>query len=303
MSFTYDSGTGVFNETCTVLSYLVTGSNVTFTFSSSAWATTEGETATFAIALVGDPFTTVGVFTLPIDATQIWWNAAFLRGLRGSVTVRAEWWKINEAGVEYAGTRQTLDVVYSGDSYDQQFFTSKATPTGGLGRYRVQFQRRSAQVDENGADVVKLEELSAVRHYPTKTLPGVTVLRVTTKATLAATGFSDRKFNLRWTRHVRELTTNALGPSRNFARAIAHIWTIAGNAIGGLDTDALQAVNDEHGEDSPLLRFDGFEPRAAGVRTLLAHVDRFLPVHNLASLADLGAALRRPALNPASLLH
>ena len=46
---------------------------------------------------------------------------------------------------------------------------------------------------------------------------------------------------------------------------------------------------------NPLLRFDGFEPRAAGVRALLPHVDRFLPVHNLASLADLAAALRRPA--------
>ena len=45
---------------------------------------------------------------------------------------------------------------------------------------------------------------------------------------------------------------------------------------------------------NPLLRFEGFEPRAAGVKTLLAHVDRFLPVHNLASLADLGKALRRP---------
>jgi uncharacterized protein with von Willebrand factor type A (vWA) domain len=54
---------------------------------------------------------------------------------------------------------------------------------------------------------------------------------------------------------------------------------------------------------NPLLRFDGFEPRAAGVRALLPHVDRFLPVHNLASLADLGAALRRPALPPISLLH
>jgi uncharacterized protein len=43
---------------------------------------------------------------------------------------------------------------------------------------------------------------------------------------------------------------------------------------------------------NPLLRFTGFEPRAAGVRTLLAHVDRHLPVHNLASLADLGKALR-----------
>ncbi len=43
---------------------------------------------------------------------------------------------------------------------------------------------------------------------------------------------------------------------------------------------------------NPLLRFEGFEPKAAGVRALLPHVDRFLPVHNLASLADLGRALR-----------
>jgi uncharacterized protein with von Willebrand factor type A (vWA) domain len=54
---------------------------------------------------------------------------------------------------------------------------------------------------------------------------------------------------------------------------------------------------------NPLLRFDGFEPKAAGVRALLPHVDRFLPVHNLASLADLGRALRAPAQNPASLLN
>ena len=30
----------------------------------------------------------------------------------------------------------------------------------------------------------------------------------------------------------------------------------------------------------------------------LEHVDRFLPVHNLASLADLGRALREPAARP-----
>ncbi len=43
---------------------------------------------------------------------------------------------------------------------------------------------------------------------------------------------------------------------------------------------------------NPLLRFDRFEPRAGGVRALLPCVDRFLPVHNLASLADLAAALQ-----------
>ena len=54
---------------------------------------------------------------------------------------------------------------------------------------------------------------------------------------------------------------------------------------------------------NPLLRFDGFQPRAAGVRALLPHVDRLLPVHNLASLADLGRALRAASRNPSSLLH
>ncbi|MEO8924774.1 MAG: VWA domain-containing protein [Caldimonas sp.] len=47
---------------------------------------------------------------------------------------------------------------------------------------------------------------------------------------------------------------------------------------------------------NPLLRFDRFEPRAAGIRALLPNVDRFLPVHNLTSLADLATALRKPAM-------
>ena len=42
---------------------------------------------------------------------------------------------------------------------------------------------------------------------------------------------------------------------------------------------------------NPLLRFDGFEPRAAGVRIMLPHVDDFRAVHSLDSLTDLCAAL------------
>ena len=42
---------------------------------------------------------------------------------------------------------------------------------------------------------------------------------------------------------------------------------------------------------NPLLRFDGFEARARGVRAMLPHVDEFRPVHNLAALGDLCAAL------------
>jgi uncharacterized protein with von Willebrand factor type A (vWA) domain len=44
---------------------------------------------------------------------------------------------------------------------------------------------------------------------------------------------------------------------------------------------------------NPLLRFDRFEPRAQGLRLILPHVDEFRPVHNLASVATLVAALSR----------
>lgn len=42
---------------------------------------------------------------------------------------------------------------------------------------------------------------------------------------------------------------------------------------------------------NPLLRFDGFEARARGVRTMLGHVDEFRPVHNINAMADLVSAL------------
>ncbi len=91
--------------------------------------------------------------------------------------------------------------------------------------------------------------------------------------------------------------------NRHHARRV-----LGSNAALMLVTDGLD--RDEHGELThaagqlrrlahqivwlnPLLRFDGFEPRAGGVRALLPNVDRFLPVHNLASLADLAAAIQR----------
>jgi hypothetical protein len=42
---------------------------------------------------------------------------------------------------------------------------------------------------------------------------------------------------------------------------------------------------------NPLLRFEGFEARARGIRTMLPNVDEFRPIHNLDSMADLVAAL------------
>jgi hypothetical protein len=44
---------------------------------------------------------------------------------------------------------------------------------------------------------------------------------------------------------------------------------------------------------NPLLRFEGFEARARGIKTMLPHVDDFRPIHNLDSMAGLVAALQR----------
>lgn len=42
---------------------------------------------------------------------------------------------------------------------------------------------------------------------------------------------------------------------------------------------------------NPLLRFEGFEARPAGIRAMLPYVDDFRPVHNVASLTELARAL------------
>lgn len=247
----------IVDRTSTVLSFSVSGGNCTFVFSGALSADYTALSLTAAITPNDTALTTIGPFTLPIDAGRIRWNTVFPRGLKGSVVIRAEWWRIDADGVEVPGTRQQQDDTYTADTFDARYYTKDVTPAAGVGRYRVQFTRQTAELGSNGADVAKLEEVYAVRHYPTKSLPGVTVIRVTTKATNEATGFSDRKFNLRWHRLVRTLTSNSLSTSRNFARIMAHIWTLAGNDIAALDTAALAAINTEFGETSALLRFDG----------------------------------------------
>ncbi len=44
---------------------------------------------------------------------------------------------------------------------------------------------------------------------------------------------------------------------------------------------------------NPLLRFEGFEARARGIKTMLPHVDEFRPIHNLELMGELVAALSK----------
>jgi uncharacterized protein with von Willebrand factor type A (vWA) domain len=54
---------------------------------------------------------------------------------------------------------------------------------------------------------------------------------------------------------------------------------------------------------NPLLRFEDFEPKAAGVRLMLPHVDAFLPAHNIESLTDLARSLQRKDAVAGRTLH
>ncbi|MFZ2649961.1 MAG: VWA domain-containing protein [Burkholderiaceae bacterium] len=92
------------------------------------------------------------------------------------------------------------------------------------------------------------------------------------------------EFNRRWARRVLGANAAVLLVTDGLERGDS---ALLAEAAAQLQRSAHELV-----WLNPLLRFDGFEPRAAGVRALLAHVDRFLPMHNLASLNDLAGALR-----------
>ncbi|RJF92719.1 vWA domain-containing protein [Noviherbaspirillum saxi] len=89
--------------------------------------------------------------------------------------------------------------------------------------------------------------------------------------------------------------------NQHWARRLLGQGTVVLLITDGLDSGDAQSVGAQMERLSlscrrliwlnPLLRFEGFEARPAGIRAMLPHVDLFLPVHNLTSLSRLGAAL------------
>ena len=91
------------------------------------------------------------------------------------------------------------------------------------------------------------------------------------------------EFNLRWSRRV--LGQNAV------------VLMISDGLYGDVGEGLAKEMERLHKSCrkliwlNPLLRYEGFEARPAGVRAMLPHVDEFMPVHNVASLIDLTRAL------------
>jgi uncharacterized protein with von Willebrand factor type A (vWA) domain len=91
------------------------------------------------------------------------------------------------------------------------------------------------------------------------------------------------EFNLRWARRVLGYGVQVLLLTDGLDREDTTLLTKAADRLGRSCRNLIWL--------NPLLRYDGFEPRAAGVPALLPHVDTFVPVHNLNSIADLAKSL------------
>ena len=97
-----------------------------------------------------------------------------------------------------------------------------------------------------------------------------------------------REFNWRWGRRVLGQNACVLLVSDGLDRE-------AGEGLSG-EMDRLAKSSRYLVWLNPLLRYEQFEARPAGVRAMLPHVDLFLPVHNLKSLVDLAHTLNRPLI-------
>ena len=97
-------------------------------------------------------------------------------------------------------------------------------------------------------------------------------------------GATLKEFNQRWSRRVLGQNAVVMLISDGLDRDAGHDLT---TQMERLHKSCHQLI-----WLNPLLRFEEFEPRAAGVRLMLPHVDAFLPAHNIESLTDLARSLR-----------
>ena len=181
---------------------------------------------------------TVGPFTMPVDAEQIWYNVTFVRGLKGTASFNAEWWAIDSNGYEIAGSRQDESFSYSGDTADQKYFTRKLTPAYGLARYRFQIKRTNEANIENYLDQATLESLFSVRVkndvlYQINSIGGTAIL-VESTATDTSTSSGQMKFNCIAERKVISVNSdgtinNTLAKSRRICDSVAHHMIVDGN--------------------------------------------------------------------------
>jgi uncharacterized protein len=99
-------------------------------------------------------------------------------------------------------------------------------------------------------------------------------------------GTALHEFNFKWARRVLAGGAHVLLMTDGLERD--------GNAVLHEEMQRLRRSAKRIVWLNPLLRFDGFEAKAGGIRAMMPFVDEFRPVHSLDNLMDLATTLARP---------
>ena len=191
----------------------------------------------------------VGPFFSPVESAQLWLHTQVQLGGKKSADWKVTIWKIDDDYNQVPGTQQTF-TYHQGTphkSSSEVFYrTDKLTPTGGFGKYAINFQRTDNSSD---ASILKVEEIHSVNVRTNVVHPTDTLVRVKVRATENALGSRDRKYNALVTRQTisYNLATQAvdytLRASRSFADAVAHTWLIMGEQpVSSIDLYGLYSI-------------------------------------------------------------
>lgn len=218
----------------------------------SAKPTYSVETLTGSIYIETYESTLIGPYKLSVSCKYIWADIVFLRGLKGTATLKAEWWAVDGNGDQIAGSYQYEDFSYSGDTLDQKYFTRKWSPVFEDGDYEFQIRRTNNADTENATNQAKLNALYAIRIKENVTYAingiGGTAIVVDSSATENATTSSGMKFNYIDQRLV--ITCNAdgtinstLSASRRVCDIVAHHMHIDGRVpLSKIDIAGIYAI-------------------------------------------------------------
>lgn len=202
----------------------------------------------------------IGWFQMPGQMDSVWCHVQSPQGLQNeegntiqvNFTIEVELTDINGTP---SGTVTTATSFVRGGSLDPIFKTVKvALPQ--FGYYRIRAYRTTNKYSGNSVDLLKFEEAFAITEY-TSDFGDVTLLDVTTKATLFALNSSQRKINVDCTRKLGTARTGAYDPTltatKSFADAVLYTLLEGGRSIDEIDIDELYDIEQRIG--SPFNEF------------------------------------------------
>jgi hypothetical protein len=195
----------------------------------------------------GGTYNTIGPFSMPTTAEEIWFNLSAPRGLRtdsgGTATITVTCYVQETDGMGGdIGAPITQNAVFAGNTLSEFGQTVKFTGLGGI-YADVYVIRTTNRYTGNATDYVQWDECFTVNSYDGSNFGDVTVLDVTAKTSVTGST-SSRKINADVTRQIDNIETT------NFADAVVNLIETKGNRDSStINTTELYEIADSISDD------------------------------------------------------